>query len=211
MIGVEPLRRLRLRTPRLELRLGSRDELLELGELARRGIHPADEMPFAVAWTDRSHLSTFVAEVVGFHTSQLDAWDADDWSLPLLVWERGRLVGSQGMGAEHFSSRRVVGTGSWLGHAYQGRGMGAEMRAAVLELAFRGLGAVAATSGHLEGNETSRRVSERLGYVETGTSTASPRGEPVVVHELRLDRHDWTPPIPVDIEGLGPCLPLFGA
>ena len=44
---MEALYGLRLRTPRLELRLWSHDELLELGRLAERGIHPPDEMPFA--------------------------------------------------------------------------------------------------------------------------------------------------------------------
>ena len=43
---------LRLRTPQLELRLGSHEELLELGRLAERGVHPPDEMPFSIAWTD---------------------------------------------------------------------------------------------------------------------------------------------------------------
>ena len=36
---------------------------------------------------------------------------------------------------------RTVGTGSWLGRPYQGRGIGKEMRGAVLALAFDGLGA----------------------------------------------------------------------
>ena len=42
---MEALHGLRLRTPRLELRLGLREELLDLGRLAERGIHPPDEMP----------------------------------------------------------------------------------------------------------------------------------------------------------------------
>ena len=85
------------------------------------------------------------------------------------------------------------------------------MRVAVLELAFRGLGAVAATSGLLEGNRSSARVSEKLGYVETGISEISPRGVPVPHHDLRLEREDWVAPFPVEISGLEPALPLFGA
>jgi hypothetical protein len=49
---ISPLFGLRLRTPRLELRLPTDDELVELRELAHAGVHPPDEMPFAVAWTD---------------------------------------------------------------------------------------------------------------------------------------------------------------
>jgi hypothetical protein len=53
-VNVEPLYGLRLTTPRLELRLGTGDELAELGRIAKGGIHPPDEMPFGAAWTDRS-------------------------------------------------------------------------------------------------------------------------------------------------------------
>src|SRR5207249_2284686 len=43
------LRAIRLRTPRLELRVPTSDEVDELFEIARAGIHPPEEMPFAVA------------------------------------------------------------------------------------------------------------------------------------------------------------------
>jgi len=72
---------LRLRTPRLELRLGSREELRELARLAREGIHPPDEMPFAVAWTDRSPEPTFVDDFVEFHETTLCNWQPERWSL----------------------------------------------------------------------------------------------------------------------------------
>jgi RimJ/RimL family protein N-acetyltransferase len=52
------------------------------------------------------------------------------------------------------------------------------MRIAVLGLAFRELGAVAATSGAIVGNQTSKRVSDKLGYTIAGTSTVSPRASP---------------------------------
>src|SRR5205823_7610891 len=55
LMDLVPLFDLRLRTPRLELRLPTRPELEELRELARDGVHPADEMPFAVAWTDEPY------------------------------------------------------------------------------------------------------------------------------------------------------------
>jgi RimJ/RimL family protein N-acetyltransferase len=53
--------------------------------------------------------------------------------------------------------------GSWPGRRYQRQGAGTEMRAAVLFLAFDGLGALAAESGALEGNDASSRVSGKLG------------------------------------------------
>ena len=43
---------LRITTPRLELRIPDDEDLAELFEAARAGIHPADEMPFGIPWTD---------------------------------------------------------------------------------------------------------------------------------------------------------------
>ena len=85
------------------------------------------------------------------------------------------------------------------------------LRTPRLEFAFSGLGATAAVSVWLEGNDTSRRVSEKLGYVPSGESTESPRGVPVVAHVARLERADWSPPAPGEITGLEPARSLFGA
>jgi RimJ/RimL family protein N-acetyltransferase len=207
---VTPLHGLRLRTPRLELRLGSHEELVELARLAERGVHPPEEMPFAIAWTDRIGEPDFVEITVAWHEEHLASWTPNDWTLNLLVWEAGELVGTQGMLAERFAEQPVVNTGSWLGREHQRRGIGTEMRAAVLELAFRGLGARRAESSWLEGNEASRRVSAKLGYVAVSERTQSPRGTPVADHVVAVERDAWRCPVEVEIGGLGPCLPLFG-
>jgi RimJ/RimL family protein N-acetyltransferase len=209
-LNVAPLFQLRLRTPHLELRLGTSEELAELGRLAREGIHPPDEMPFAVAWTDRSAEDDFVENVVEYHEATLRDWKAENWRLNLLVFTSGELAGSQSINAEHMASRREVNTGSWLGKRFQRRGLGTEMRAAVLELAFRELGAVRATSGAIVGNEASKRVSEKLGYTITGTSSVSPRGKPLAHYDLMIEKAAWIAPVPVEISGLASCLPLFG-
>lgn len=209
MSDIAPLYGLRLRTPRLELRLGSPEEIEELGRLAARGIHPPEEMPFAVAWSDRLGESGFLDFFVAHHRDALGAWDPGDWMLHLLVRTDGQLAGSQSVGVDDREPGRVVATGSWLGTAFQGRGIGTEMRAAVLELAFGGLGADAATSAWLEGNDSSRRVSEKLGYRETHLSSKSPRGTPVVSHEVRLERAGWRCPVAVEIEGLDGCRRLL--
>jgi RimJ/RimL family protein N-acetyltransferase len=208
---LRPLAGLRLLTPRLELRLGHREEVLELAALAEAGIHPPGQMLFAVAWTDGAGAPGFRDRFADFHEQSLRDWSPDGWTLNLLVWERDRLVGTQGIGAERFERDRVVATGSWLGRAEQRRGIGTEMRAALLELAFTGLGAVAATSGWVDGNDASRRVSEKLGYEVTGRTTHAPRpGETSEGWETRRTREGWVSPVPVTVEGLAPCLELFG-
>lgn len=210
MTDVAPLYGLRLRTPRLELRLGSHEELVALARLAERGVHPPEEMPFEIPWTDHIGEPDFLDGFLAFHETALTSWAPDEWTLNLLVWREGELVGTQGLLAERFAERRVVHTGSWLGRAHQRQGVGTEMRAAVLELAFRGLGATRAESTWFDGNSASRRVSEKLGYVEHSLSTKSPRGVPVVEHRMAIARHTWRCPMQVAIDGLAPCLPLFG-
>ena len=84
------------------------------------------------------------------------------------------------------------------------------MRAAVLELAFRGLGAEAAESGAFVDNPQSPRVSEKLGYRQVGEATHAPRGEPVAERLYRIERAAWRSPVPVEIESLEPALPFFG-
>jgi RimJ/RimL family protein N-acetyltransferase len=207
-----PLYGLRLQTPRLQLRLGDRRELETLARIAERGIHPPDQMPFAVPWTDAVGEPGFVEGFVAFHEQALAAWTPESWTLNLLAFHDGAPVGIQGVGADRFAHERVVETGSWLGAAYQGQGLGTEMRAAVLELAFAALGATAARSGWLEsGAAQSAGVSTRLGYREIGTHVKRPRGDPVVHHDLLLERTTWACPFPVELEGVAPCLPLFGA
>src|SRR5690349_13974938 len=125
----------RVTTPRLTMRLGTTGEVRTLGELAQRGIHPPEEMPFGVAWSDRAALPGFLEEFAAFHREHLTGWSREEWHLDLLVWEHGVLVGTQGIGGRRFAEEPVVATGSWLGREAQGRGIGTEMRAAVLELA----------------------------------------------------------------------------
>jgi RimJ/RimL family protein N-acetyltransferase len=197
---------LRLRTPRLELRLPAAEELEQLRQLALAGIHPPGFMPFTVPWTDDPELSQFL----DYHATRRREWSVESWHLELGVWLEGEPAGVQAITATGFPQTRAVTTGSWLGQRFQGRGVGTEMRTAVLELAFRGLGAEVARSGAIDGNEASLRVSEKLGYRIVGRSTAAPRGEPVGHADLELRRDEWRPPFPVRIEGLEACLPLFG-
>jgi RimJ/RimL family protein N-acetyltransferase len=86
------------------------------------------------------------------------------------------------------------------------------MRAAVLELAFAGLGAVDALSGAFEDNAASFAVSGKLGYEPDGLEQVSVRGRRVTVRRLRLSRAGWerNRRVAVTVTGLAPCLPLFG-
>jgi RimJ/RimL family protein N-acetyltransferase len=207
-----PLFGLRLTAPGLELRLPSDHEVVELARLAAGGIHDPAFMPFAYAWTDLPP-GELERGVVQYHWRARGDLRPDAWHLPFAVWADGRLAGCQEVHAQQFGTRRVVGTGSWLGQDFQRRGLGRAMREAVLHLAFEGLAAELAESDALADNEGSSRVSEVLGYGRCGTGTATPRGTPRPVTRFRLDRAAWAarPRSPVRIEGLAPCLPLLVA
>ena len=188
------------------------EELEELAHLAERGVHPPEEMPFFTAWTDGIGKPGFVDGFVAFHHAQRRDWEVDHWHLILGTWAGSKLIGTQGIEASEFRSLRAAETGSWLGQGYQGNGYGTEMRAAMLALFFRGLGGEVATSGALDGNVASARVSQKLGYELAGEALVAPRGEPVREQKFRLTRERWeSRQRPrVELEGLEPCLPLFG-
>lgn len=202
-----PLTRLRLRTPALELRLATVAELRQLYAVAAAGIHDPEFMPFEFAWTDRLDEAGFLA----YHADKLASFAPHDWHLDLVAFLDGRPVGVQSVTATGFESERSVTTGSWLGRAFQGQGLGTEMRAAVLTLAFDGLGAATARSGAISGNAQSLGVSRKFGYAHTGVATVSPRGTPVPHDNLELRRAGFSSPVPVEIDGLESLLPLLGA
>jgi RimJ/RimL family protein N-acetyltransferase len=205
-MDLAPLFGLRLRTPRLELRLPTQADLEALREVALAGVHPPEFMPFSIAWTDDPELASFLP----YHEMRRRDWSRDEWHLELGVWLEAEPVGVQAVTGGQFARTRTVSTGSWLGESFQRHGVGTEMRTAILEFAFRGLGAEVARSGALDGNVASLRVSEKLGYKQVGRSTVAPRGEEVEHADLELRRDEWLAPLPVEIEGLEPCLPLFG-
>jgi RimJ/RimL family protein N-acetyltransferase len=207
-----PLAGLKLTTPRLELRLPSDEELSALADLAVEGIHDPSVMPFAMAWTDQPP-ADLARGVLQHHWSRLSSMTPRDWWLNLTVFHDSVVVGLQSIGAADLAIIREVTTGSWLGRRHQGHGIGTEMRAAVLHLAFAGLNAEEAVSGAMEGNEASLAVSRKLGYRLDGVSRLVVRGACAVEHRLRLTRAAWERHrfVPVTIDGLAPCLPLLGA
>jgi RimJ/RimL family protein N-acetyltransferase len=206
-----PLTGLRLRTPRLELRWPSQDDLESLAELAAEGIHGPGVQPFSAAWTDVPP-DERARSVLQFQWSTWAAWKPSAWTLNFVVVTGDRVAGTLGMSGTDFAIRREVDTGSWLGRSHQGQGIGTEMRAAALFLAFEGLGAQQATSGAFTDNAASLGVSRKLGYRDDGVEIHAIRGRPALLRRLRLDRAAWAAgrPAKVEIAGLEPCLPHFG-
>ncbi|MBO0851834.1 MAG: GNAT family N-acetyltransferase [Pseudonocardia sp.] len=207
-----PLRALRLRTPRLELRPDDDTGLIELAGQALAGVHPPEQMPFDVPWTDADP-QELGRNVLQHFWSQRAALRPDGWALHFLIRLAGRVIGVQSLSATSFAVTREVDTGSWLGSRYQRQGYGTEMRAAVLSLAFDHLGARTARSAAFVDNAASLAVSHRLGYRPDGSVTAIRRGAPaeqvrllLTWEEFQRHRPAWCP----EVAGLAGCRELLG-
>lgn len=207
-----PLPGLRLRTGRLELKLPDAADLIALAGLAEAGVHDPAVQPFLVPWTDVEPAERAIS-TMRYHWSCWGSWQPTKWTLNLVTVLDGVVVGTQGMSAANFAVLREVGTGSWLGMRYQGQGIGTAMRAAVLALAFDGLGAEFAVSSASVDNAASLGVSRKLGYADDGVERQMVRGKPQDQRRLRLDRASWQAhrTIDVTISGIEQCLPFFGA
>jgi RimJ/RimL family protein N-acetyltransferase len=211
LTDVWPLFGLVLRTPRLELRLPSLEQLAALGELADEGIHDPAVMPFQTPWTDLPP-GERGRSVLQYAWGTWAALTPQRWTLNFAVLAGGEVVGTQDLGGVDFAVTREVHSGSWLGRRHHGRGIGTEMRAAVLQLGFAGLGAETAVSGAHTDNAASLGVSRKLGYVQDGQGRQAVRGRLEVEQRLRLDRATWEAhrSVPVEIAGLEPCRELLG-
>lgn len=208
-----PLFRLQIRTGEIEMRCPGDEELAALAELSREPVHDPDTMPFSTPWTDQPEEER-VRGVLQWNWRLRGLWTADDWHLALVAVRAGEVVGTQGLMGKKFGVTRQVESGSWVGRRYQGQGVATAMRRSLLHLAFAGLGAEVARSGAFEDNVASLRVSEKLGYLPDGSEIVERRSKPATMIRLALPKKRWEElsagwPAVV-MEGLEPCLPLFG-
>ncbi|BCT75410.1 N-acetyltransferase [Sinomonas cyclohexanicum] len=180
-----PIFGLSLMTPRLVLRPLRDEDIPRYVEAAASGIHGhgGGRTPFGMPWDESPDLAPNTARWI---------WECrlrsrpEDWMIMFGIFAHdGALLGSQDVIARGFPTLRTVNTGSWLRRDAQGRGLGTEMRAAVLLWAFDHLGAEVATTSAWDWNAPSLGVSRKLGYEPNGEARRSPRPG-VVERELRL-------------------------
>lgn len=185
-----PASAVRVRAGDLELRWIDDDVLVELSELAGRGIHDPDMMPFASPWS-RGSADEVARSVLAYQWGIRNRLSPTTFVLELAVVHEGVPVGVQGVTANDWSVLRRVETGSWLGRAHQGRGIGTRMRMLALHLAFEGLGAREATSGAFADNVSSNAVSRRVGYDSDGAVNIAREGEAALHHRYVMSRERW--------------------
>ena len=88
-----------MRTPRLELRLPTEDELIALAKLAADGVHDPAEMPLT-GWTDQPS-PQLERGVLHWHWGKRAQWTPTNWSFdPVIVVDVRKRSGLQLAGSE---------------------------------------------------------------------------------------------------------------
>ncbi|WP_415854969.1 GNAT family N-acetyltransferase [Sinomonas sp. G460-2] len=192
---VWPLFRLRLVTPRLELRPLRDEDLPEVVEAIASGIHDPARTPFASTWAE-APAELLPANTARWFWQQRSVSSPEKWTVPFGIRTHdGAFLGVQDIAAKAFPALRTIETGSWLRRSSQGQGLGTEMRAAALAWAFDHLDAEVAMTSAYDWNAASLGVNRRLGYSPNGETRHTPRPG-VVERELRfrLAREDFRRP-----------------
>ena len=186
------------------------DDLPGLVEVARAGIHPADQMPFSMPWTDAAP-DELPVNMLRYLWSVRSSFAAEKFDLLFAVRLAGELAGVQALHTEHFAVTRTAETGSWLGRCFQGHGLGTRMRRAVCAFAFDELGAVQLTSGAFVDNPASLAVSRKVGYRPNGVFRMQRRpGEVAVNQRLLLSPDDFVRGEPVTVTGAAELRTFLG-
>ncbi|MFD3400889.1 GNAT family N-acetyltransferase [Kribbella sp. NPDC058693] len=196
-----PLLDVRVSTPVLELR-GATDELLgELADVVRAGKTDAEPPPYddpiSLYEPDPDQRVAKWMRAIWRGRGKVEA---DAWRMYFVVVVDRRPVGMQDLIGVNFSTLGTVTSFSWLSADERGRGLGREMRAAILHLAFEGLGAKEAGSDAFVDNHGSNAISQALGYEPNGSDWATRLGEPALLNRWRLTRDNWQQQRRTDIQ-----------
>ncbi|MFP5312051.1 MAG: GNAT family N-acetyltransferase [Actinomycetes bacterium] len=195
MSSIWPLFDLKLATPLLELRPITDPDIPAAVEAARSGIHEPGRNPFSNPWTELPDAELGPNMARWYWRCRADC-TPENWTLLLGIWHEGAFVGCQDIGAKNFAALRTVSTGSWLKQSVQGRGLGTEMRAAVVLWAFDWLGAEVAESEASDWNNASLGVSRALGYDLNGITRKAWGSQVQTVQHVRVtpdtfNRPEW--------------------
>ncbi|TCO45042.1 RimJ/RimL family protein N-acetyltransferase [Kribbella antiqua] len=187
-----PLLDVRVSTPTLELRAATDDLMDQLAEVVRAGKTHADPAPYDDPMSFyEPDPDLRVAKWLRAIWRGRGKVEPDWWRLYFVVVVNGQPVGMQDLIGVNFATFGTVTSFSWLATDQRGRGLGHEMRAAILHLAFDGLGAKEAGSDAFVDNHGSNAISRNLGYEPNGSDWATRQGEPALLNRWRLTRANW--------------------
>src|SRR4051794_34904261 len=185
--------------PLFDLHLTTSDLVLrhlteaDLGRLAELLPDDMEQNPASTTYAGLDQSSNRAAVVHQDYWRARGSWRPESWELDFAVFRGDELIGWQALEGDDFPHLRTVDSASWLAVAARGQGLGKQMRAAVLALAFGPLQARFAVSSAWDDNAASLGVSHALGYRDNGV-TAHARGDGDGVGEMvhvRLPRDRW--------------------
>jgi len=151
-----------------------------------------------------------VEELAGYYA---DGWlrteNGDEYRLAVVERSSGELAGSVAL---RFVGHPEVGdVGYWIGRPYQGRGLGSEALTLTAHLGFHHLRARALSAWVFDGNERSRRMLERNGFVHVRSRWVDlDDGRRRREHHLSAVAEDWRHrfeswrPLREEVSELGP-------
>jgi RimJ/RimL family protein N-acetyltransferase len=188
-VDIWPLLGVRIIVSDIELAPVDDRTALDLGRLAASGIH-GNFLPFTTPWTRGSEVE--VARNVFRYQSRLrHDMSPEKWSLEFAARLDHTLIGVQSLDADGFPTTRSAESGSWLGQAWQGKGIGTLNRIAILTLAFDGLHAAEVTTSAWADNVASNAVTRKLGYEPNGEERLDREGHVTVQKRFRMSREKW--------------------
>jgi RimJ/RimL family protein N-acetyltransferase len=204
-----PVLGLRITAGPLELRGMTDADIAALADLALAGVHPPEMMPFSVPWTD-TPAEALPLRFAQYHWGTRASFSREHWVLNLATCWEGVVVGTQGFSTDDYLVTRSGETGSWLGAAHQGRGIGTAMRQAMCAFLFDHLDAQVIRSGAFLDNPASLAVSRKVGYVDNGRVRMVRRGEVAENQQLVLTPDRFVRGAPISVEGMAPVRRLIG-
>ncbi|WP_062076892.1 GNAT family N-acetyltransferase [Demequina globuliformis] len=205
-----PAAALRVTAGDLELRWMDDALLARVAEVAGRGVHAPEVMPFYRPWTTGTPEEVARA-VLTFQWAQRAHVSPARLVLELGVLWRGEPVGIQGASGGQWGIKREVETGSWLGAEFHGRGIGTRMRIMYLALMFDHLDANYVTSAAFQDNPSSNAVSRKAGYEPDGLLHDVRADKPAMLNRWRMSRERWAQVRDHDLGLLGGDLVVEGA
>jgi RimJ/RimL family protein N-acetyltransferase len=188
-----PFPNLRLVCGDVTLKVPTYEDSLILAQTCYDGLFSPDEPSTLGLWYELDDPSARASAVLRHHKTSWALSPTLPLCLPFAVVVDDAVVGVQMMEDqnENFALEGELSTGSWLKPSLRGHGVGTSSRLAVASFAFEGLGMKVLTSKTLDFNTSSRKVSEKCGYRQTGWQVNHSQNESHTLVTYQLNRQEW--------------------
>lgn len=201
-----PVMGLSIRTDRVELRLPTDKEIDTLAHKNISEVLTPDTQHFFRHTWNTLPSPELERQFIQHNWHTRASWQPDDWTLGMFVFLDNDPIGVIDITGREFSRSRTVVSGSWILPEYRGKGLGREIRAAIIGFAFSKLEAAECRSAADPDNVPSNKVSLSLGYVQDGTESVF---GPSDGNRYLLTRANWKDDVEIQVAGFEECKDMF--